>query len=163
MFHINFNYFVEMSGLYEIKLDPFYYKCEDKCGGIFSRFLDKHLDIYGVNNVCIRVFSGCEYKLCNEGNSKEIFNRELHKYTSEQIYIINIPEQARYFILNFKLSENKIVQSCASFSPVIWNEWSWLISEWIFPKSILTTSWLWMFLRISFRFTNTSVFILNQR
>lgn len=76
-----------MSDLYQIKLDPFHYKCEDKCGGIFSRFLDKHLGIYGVNNVCIRVFSGCEYTLRNEGNSREIFNRELHKYTRNNVYI----------------------------------------------------------------------------
>lgn len=85
IFDINFNYFVEMSGLYQIKLDPFCYKCEDKCGGIFSSFLDKHLHIYGVN-VCIRVFLGCEYKLCNQGNIKEIFNRELHKYTRNNVY-----------------------------------------------------------------------------
>lgn len=148
-----------MPDLYQIKLDPFYYKCDDKCGGIFSRFLDKHLNIYGVNNACIRVFSGCEYKLCNEG----IAGKYLIESCINIHLIMYISEEARYFILNFKLSENKIVQSCASFSPIIWNEWSWLISEWIFPKSILTTSWLGMFLRISFRFTTISVFILNQR
>lgn len=50
---------------------------------------------------------------------KEIAGKYLIENCINIHVIMYILEQARYFILNFKLSENKIVQSCASFPPII--------------------------------------------